>query len=138
VSVIREFASRPFNVYAFMEMDASFRVRLESFNAYLHTFAEAPFLGDAFSLHQGGGLVSIMAGLGVAAAVLFLAFLVRAAAAPMPVSTVLLLTVWFAVHFISGPVGIPILGLIIGLVLRGMPVPLRMAAPSRSLTRAPG
>lgn len=101
-----------------MLLDPSLSTRLLSFLEYVRTFMAHPLIGDGFSLYQGGGFVSIVAGLGVMALVFFLVVLSRVLRPDLSFTSRALVAGWFTLHFLYGPVGIPIIGATIGWLLR--------------------
>jgi hypothetical protein len=102
------------SVAALITSDASFSSRVGSFSEYVRAFREHPIIGNALSLNQGGGFISLIAGFGMAGAIFFLVLVARIALGRRSLSTRVLLLVWFVINFISGPIGVPILGVIIG------------------------
>jgi hypothetical protein len=101
-----------------MVLDASFSGRITSFGAYANSFANHVIVGDGFSLYQGGGFISVVSGFGVLALLFFAAVMWRIMQADFSVTTKLVLLAWLLLNFVSGPIGIPILGVIVGLLLR--------------------
>ena len=118
-------------------LDASLSSRLVSFGDYVRSFGRNPFFGDGFSLYQGGGFVSIVAALGLAALGFFVAVLRKIVMMPLDHRTKVILLIWFAMNFISGPIGIPIIGVVVGTLLRRRsvtrPEELQRTAPTLSL-----
>jgi hypothetical protein len=102
-----------------IRIDASAAGRLLSFGAYMQDIRENPVFGNGFALYQGGGLISIVAGLGLGALLLFITVAGRIGGGEYSVATKALLLVWLALNVISGPIGIPILGVIAGSILTG-------------------
>ena len=98
-------------------LDASLASRIDSLLAYTHSFAESPFIGNGFSLLQGGGFASIVAAFGLAGLIFFVWLFSRILRLHFPTSTKALLLVWFALNFVSGPIGVPIIGLIVGTIM---------------------
>lgn len=111
-SLVSGFASGKFEV-----TDLSTLGRLNSFLAYLAVFWKKPLLGDGFELYEGGGLASVLAALGVYGVVLVAMFIVAILFARTGMKMKLALLFWCALQFISGPLGIPLLGLTIGMVI---------------------
>jgi hypothetical protein len=99
-------------------VDASIGIRFWSFKSYLDTFINNPLLGDAFSLKQGGGFVSLPASLGVVGLVFVLYIFKIILLMPYKKGLKILLILWYVINFISGPIGIPANGLIIGLIIK--------------------
>jgi len=98
-------------------LDASLASRVSSFLAYLSSFAAHPWTGNGFSLLQGGGFISIVTAFGLVGLLFFSWAFLKILTAPYSRGTTVLLTVWFVMNFISGPIGIPIIGVIFGTVL---------------------
>lgn len=98
--------------------DLSILGRLSSFQDYIAAFQQNPFFGDAFEYYGGGGLVSVLAALGVFGILLTVlaASSILNLRKPWPLKFALL--VWLTFQFISGPVGLPLVGLTIGIILR--------------------
>ncbi|HYK75084.1 MAG TPA: hypothetical protein VEV44_18465, partial [Pseudoneobacillus sp.] len=99
--------------------DASFLSRFGSFIAYLQNIKENYIIGDGFTLLQGGGFISIVSSLGIIAAlfliyILFEIFTLKKSGFKIKI----ILIFWFLINLFSGPIGIPTLGVIIGLILR--------------------
>jgi hypothetical protein len=97
--------------------DISTLGRLNSFLDYIRTFLEKPIFGDAFGVYGGGGLVSIPASVGLFGLALLLLFLVATFTARIGFRLKVALLVWFVFQFVSGPVGLPLVGLLIGTVI---------------------
>lgn len=97
--------------------DISTLGRLNSFIDYLRAFNAHLFFGDAFATYGGSGLVSLLAGVGLFGVVLNLTFLVAILVLRTGVKVKLALLLWFILQFISGPIGLPMVGLLIGLVI---------------------
>jgi hypothetical protein len=100
-----------------MVLDQSFGVRIGSFLAYTDSFGRHPLTGDGFSVLQGGGFVSVIAAFGILALPFFALVLYRILGGKYRLSTKVVLLAWFVMNFVSGPVGIPILGVITGTLL---------------------
>jgi hypothetical protein len=107
------------NPLILFQTDRSFVSRFGSFGAYMENIQKNFIFGDGFTLMQGGGFISIVSSLGLLAAlflitILFeIAFLKRAG-----IKLKFMLFFWFLINLFSGPIGIPTLGIIVGLVLR--------------------
>ena len=99
--------------------DASFSSRFGSFFVYLQNIRDNFILGDGFTLLQGGGFVSIVSSLGILAAC-FLIFVIREILILKGSNWKIkfLLIFWFLINLFSGPIGVPTLGVIIGLTIR--------------------
>ena len=95
-------------------LDASVASRLLSFGDYLRSFGAHPLIGNGFSLYQGGGFVSIVAAFGLAGVGFFAWLLVRILRGVFDTRTKIVLVAWFVLNFVSGPIGVPIIGLIVG------------------------
>jgi hypothetical protein len=101
-----------------MVLDASFYGRITSFMEYVRSFVDHPFVGNGFSLYQSGGFVSIVAAFGIVALAFFTLVLARILRGEFSLSTKAVLLSWLLLTFLAGPIGIPILGVIIGTLLR--------------------
>ena len=101
-----------------MVLDASFYGRMVSFTEYVASFARHPFFGDGFSVYQGGGFVSVVAALGLVALLFFAAVLNKIVRGNFSISTKAVLLIWLTLNFVSGPVGVPILGVIVGTLFK--------------------
>jgi len=101
-----------------MFLDPSFASRIGSFMEYVASFARHPLVGDGFSLYQGGGFVSIVSAFGIVALLFFAALVSKILLGGFSVATKAALLIWFALNFLSGPVGVPILGVIVGMLFR--------------------
>jgi hypothetical protein len=106
------------NVFELMALDQSFSGRVSSFLSYVDAFWKHPIGGEAFSLGQGGGFVSVIAAFGLLAAFGFFALIPVILLGPWRLVTKGMLLGWFVLNFISGPVGVPILGVIVGTMVR--------------------
>lgn len=95
--------------------DISTLGRLNSLMDYMRAFDAQPWLGDAFAVYSGGGLVSILAAVGLFGLALNLLFLVAILTLRDELRVKAALLIWFALQFISGPVGLPFVGLLIGI-----------------------
>jgi hypothetical protein len=98
--------------------DASFASRFGSFFAYIDRFGNNLFIGDGFSLLQGGGFISIVASLGIIGAVLLFYFFIKILTTIKNGKLKYFLIFWFFLNFFSGPIGIPAIGIILGLIIR--------------------
>lgn len=98
--------------------DASFATRFLSFFAYIDRFLNNLFLGDGFSLLQGGGFISIVASLGIVGASSLIYFFIRVFSSINNRKLKFLLVFWFFLNLFSGPIGIPAIGIILGLIIR--------------------
>jgi hypothetical protein len=97
-----------------MLLDQSFGSRIGSFLAYVDAFRTHPWSGEGFALFQGGGFISLVAGFGILALLFIILLAARIITGRFPVSTKAVLAAWFVLNFISGPIGVPILGVIVG------------------------
>jgi hypothetical protein len=105
------------NIAKLALLDASVSSRIDSFSAYVSAFTQQPWIGNGFSLLQGGGFISIIAGLGVLALAFFLWVLMAVLHEDFSPSTKVLLLFWLALNLVSGPIGVPIIGVIVGRIL---------------------
>lgn len=98
-------------------VDASIGERLRSFTEYVSIFFNT-IVGNAFQNLGGGGLVSVLAGLGLFSLPLFLLLLVGLIRLPVSIFAKGMIALWVALTTISGPIGIPVVGIIVGQILR--------------------
>jgi hypothetical protein len=98
--------------------DLSFATRFNSFFAYIDRFINNLFIGDGFSLFQGGGFISIVASLGLVGFFIILFLLFKIFRTIKSGKLKYLLIFWFFLNLFSGPIGIPALGIIFGLIIR--------------------
>jgi hypothetical protein len=99
-----------------LKSDKSFYSRLESFNKYIDSISSHFIIGDTFTLFQGGGFISLISAFGILAMCFFLFIIFKICFGKLKIK--LLLILWLLINFISGPIGIPTLGFIIGLIMR--------------------
>lgn len=102
------------NLAELLLLDASFASRIGSFSEYIRSFGRHPFTGNGFSLYQGGGFISIVAAFGTAALAFFTWLVLRILRSSFDARTKVVLLVWFLLNFISGPIGVAIIGVIVG------------------------
>jgi len=97
--------------------DASVASRLTSFLQYLEIFLENPVFGDGFSHIGGGGFVSLIASMGISWVVVLILVgkMIIDLKAPKRIKNCLI--AWFILQFLSGPLGIPFVGVTLGLLL---------------------
>lgn len=119
----------------FQLKDVSILVRLTSFQDYLEVFGQHWFLGDAFSFYGGGGLVSLLAALGAFGLTLVLLIVVAIFRSGQPTAVKLALMAWLSFQFISGPVGLPLIGLLAGRLLSQSGIGRALSAVNFLLTR---
>ncbi|MFC3712435.1 hypothetical protein ACFOMD_07635 [Sphingoaurantiacus capsulatus] len=98
-------------------VDLSAAERLKSFSEYLAVFAAHPWFGDAFAYYGGGGLGSLPAAVGLYGLLLLLLFVSAILVARTGFKMKLALFAWFVLQYISGPVGLPFVGLLIGMTI---------------------
>lgn len=101
-----------------LKSDRSFDSRILSFNKYLDSISNNLFFGDSFSLFEGGGFISVISAFGLLGVCFFLLFLLKLLFSNFKIDLKFLLILWFVINFMSGPIGIPTIGVIIGLVFR--------------------
>lgn len=99
-----------------LKSDRSFYSRLESFNKYIDSISSHFIIGDTFTLFQGGGFISLISAFGILAMFFFLFIIYKICFGKLKIKFLLIL--WLLINFISGPIGIPTLGFIIGLIMR--------------------
>ena len=98
----------------FFLMDESFSSRLNSFNEYYSSFIHTFPFGDAFTLMNGGGFISIISALGVLGLIFFFIFFTTIPFIKLNLSYKLLFIFWATIHLLSGSFGVPLVGIIIG------------------------
>ena len=98
--------------------DLSIATRFNSFFAYIDRFKNNFFIGDGFSLFEGGGFISIVASLGLIGVLMILFLLKKIVININNTKLKYLLIFWFFLNLFSGPIGIPALGIIFGLIIR--------------------
>lgn len=99
--------------------DASFVSRFGSFFAYIENIKNYFLIGDGFTLAQGGGFISIVSSLGIIAICFMIFLIIEIFKLPKNGTKIkLILIFWFLINLFSGPIGIPIIGVIIGLIIR--------------------
>lgn len=101
----------------FKVTDVSTLGRLNSFLDYLQAFLANPMFGDGFRLYGGGGLVSLMGALGLYGLTMVVLIVAAILLLRAGVKLKIALLFWFALQFISGPIGLPLLGVMAGLVM---------------------
>lgn len=97
--------------------DVSVLVRLTSFSQYLATFADHAVFGDGFLQYGGGGLISLLAALGLFGVVLLILTVALILTLVPGLRLKLVMLAWLVLQTISGPIGLPFVGLTIGVVL---------------------
>lgn len=106
------------NPAVLLKTDMSFLSRFGSFFEYVRTIKSNIFIGDGFTLYQGGGYISIISSLGILGLFFFVYLVTKIFFKNTSVKVKMLLVFWFLINFFSGPIGVPTLGFIIGLILR--------------------
>ena len=106
------------SVTELLVLDASFSRRIASFVEYVTAFRDHPFVGNGLSLYQGGGFVSVVAGFGILGLLFFVAVVGRIVRGQHDLDTKAILLTWLLLNFVSGPVGVPLLGVIVGMLFR--------------------
>jgi hypothetical protein len=97
--------------------DVSFSIRLSSFRQYIDVIQEHTIFGDGFSFAGGGGFISVIAGLGFTGILFLLPFVLIVLLAPgFGWRLRIALVFWFAVNTISGSIGVPSIGVVLGLI----------------------
>jgi hypothetical protein len=102
------------NGIEFLLKDKSFSTRLNSFLEYKNSFINTFPFGDSFSIFGGGGIISIISGLGVFGLVFFIIILTLLVLSKYSKLVKFLFFIWFLIFFISGSFGVPLFGLILG------------------------
>jgi hypothetical protein len=98
--------------------DLSFATRFNSFFAYIDRFKSNFFIGDGFSLLEGGGFISIVASLGLIGLLILLNLIIKIFTTIKSGKLKYFLIFWFFLNLFSGPIGIPAIGIIFGLIIR--------------------
>lgn len=106
------------NPAVLLQADRSFSSRFASFFSYLNTIKQNLILGDGFTVNQGGGYISIISSIGIIGLLFFIYFLIKVFRKRISGKLKFLIFFWFLINLFSGPIGIPTLGFIIGLILR--------------------
>lgn len=106
------------NPSVLLQSDSSFSTRVASFFSYLDNIKQNIILGDGFTVNQGGGYISIISSIGIIGFLFFIYFLIKVFKKRIPGKLKFLIFFWFLINLFSGPIGIPTLGFIIGLILR--------------------
>ena len=114
IKVLLAVFSAQFSFKELTSFDASVASRLLSFGDYVRSFLAHPLIGNGFSLYQGGGFVSIVAAFGLVALGFFIWLLTRILGGSFDRRTKIVLAAWFLLNFLSGPIGVPIIGVIVG------------------------
>jgi hypothetical protein len=98
--------------------DASIESRILSFTNYIEIIKDNLFLGDNFSVVEGGGLIGLISGLGIIGLIYSIILFIKIFNYILFSKVFIVLLFWFFLNFVSGPFGIPAFGIIIGLILR--------------------
>jgi hypothetical protein len=98
----------------FFVIDQSFLSRLDSFNDYNLSFIKTFPYGDAFTIMNGGGFISIISALGLLGMFLFLYLLITIIISNYKFNFKVLFIFWFFLYFFTGSFGLPIIGVILG------------------------
>lgn len=106
------------NPLVLINTDRSFSTRVASFVSYLENIQKNLVLGDGFTVNQGGGYISIISSIGIIGLLFFIYFLIKVFRKRISGKLKFLIFFWFLINLFSGPIGIPTLGFIIGLILR--------------------
>ncbi len=102
-----------------LTVDASIVNRLASFLAYFQRISDYFVFGDGFTLKKMGGFISIVTALGFIALSFFIWFLLEVLILKRAKAELKgLIYFWFAINLLSGSIGIPTFGFIIGLIFR--------------------
>lgn len=117
--IIKFITENPFSIF---ESDASVASRLTSFNFYFKNIKDNFMFGDNFTILEGGGLIGVISGIGLIGLILFIIYLFKICTKFDNIKVILILFFWSILNFISGPFGIPTMGIIIGLVFRNKKV----------------
>lgn len=115
-SLILNFFNNNFD--SLLEADASFYSRYTSFMIYLESIYSNILLGEGYSIFEGGGFISVISAFGFIYIIFFSLILLKILTLHgVHYKIRLLLLVWLAMNILSGPIGIPTVGFIIGLIL---------------------
>lgn len=102
-----------------LQQDHSIIVRLGSFLAYIENIVNHLAIGDGFTLLKGGGFISIISSLGIMALIFFLFLILEIIfLRGFSIRKRLLLLFWFMLNLLSGPIAVPAIGVIVGLIIR--------------------
>ncbi len=115
--IIKFITQNPFSIF---QSDASVVSRLTSFNFYFNNIKDNFILGDNFTIFEGGGFIGVISGIGMIGLILLFIYLFKICTKFNKLNFILIF--WSILNFISGPFGIPTMGIIIGLVLRNKKV----------------
>jgi hypothetical protein len=113
--ILKIIKNNPFIIFS---TDVSIATRFTSFFAYIDRFKNHFIIGDGFSLFEGGGFISIVASLGLIGVLMILFLLKKIVIDITDKKLKYLLIFWFFINFFSGPIGIPAVGIIFGLIIR--------------------
>jgi hypothetical protein len=97
--------------------DDSIAVRLASAEEYLDIILTTS-AGDAFQHISGGGLISIAAGLGFFSIPFFLLLFIGLVRLKDRLIVFSFAAVWLVLTTLSGPVGVPLVGILVGQIMR--------------------
>jgi hypothetical protein len=112
--LIKFISENPLEVF---QTDSSISTRFSSFNIYVNSIKDNFLLGDNFTLLEGGGIISLISGLGIVGLIFSIIIVINIFKHLKNPSFFFLFITWFTIFFISGPIGIPTFGFIIGLFL---------------------
>lgn len=98
--------------------DASISSRLISFSIYWKNFIENLLTGNGFEYFGGGGFISIFSGLGILTTSIILFIVIKYLFTKNSLRLKLIILTWVSVNLISGPMGIPAIGFILGYLTR--------------------
>lgn len=105
------------NPLLILQTDSSISTRFSSFNIYVHSIQDNIIFGDNFTLSEGGGIISLISGLGIVGFIFSILLIFKIFKNYKNPLFLFLFVTWFVLNLISGPVGIPTFGVIIGLFL---------------------
>ena len=98
-------------------LDVSVGERLRSFADQLGIFANT-VIGNAFQNLDGGGLISVLAGVGIFSIPFFGLLFLGLIRLRQPLGIKMLAAVWLLLTSISGPIGVPLVGILAGQLMR--------------------
>ncbi len=100
----------------FLLEDKSFMSRVDSFFSYFQSFVNTFPIGDAFTLVNGGGFISLISGIGLIGLLFFTYLLIKPIFLRYSLRMKILLIFWFLLYFFQGSIGVPTVGLIVGVL----------------------
>lgn len=96
--------------------DISFLVRIESFLSYIEEFKKFPIFGNGFRAYLGGGLISIVAELGIVGLIFLIGLMALILTSSLNLQDRLGVLGWLMINTISGSIANPGIGIFIGML----------------------